>query len=128
MTRHRRAMLIILVIAWLGAVTSTHIPLPEIPPEMNVGDKTLHEVGFAGLTTLLVLTLLAWRTRRIRRIVLTLTVLPAYAALDELTQPYFHRSCDIHDWLSDLAGILIALAAWETIMALAQEKKKTTGD
>jgi VanZ family protein len=120
-------MLIILVIAWLGAITSTHIALPEFP-RVEVSDKTLHVGGFSGLTMLFVLTLLAWRRRRIWRIAMTLTLLPAYAALDELTQPYFHRTCDIHDWLSDMAGMLIALAACETLIALVQWKKKATSD
>jgi VanZ family protein len=33
-----------------------------------------------------------------------------YAAGDELTQPYFRRTCDIYDWRADACGAAVGIA------------------
>lgn len=113
-------MLAILIVAWLAAFTVTHIPLPEMPQGVEVSDKTLHRVGFGGLTFLLVMTMLAYRLRRSRRLLLAIIVLPIYAAFDELTQPYCNRTCDIHDWTADMTGMLAIIFVAEIMVTIVE--------
>ncbi len=95
-------------------MTASHIPAPDMP-DIGVGDKRLHLAGFFGLGILLWATLAAFGRRRRTRVGLVLTVLPVYAALDELTQPYFQRSCDLTDWCFDLIGAVCALVLAEVV-------------
>jgi VanZ family protein len=40
-------------------------------------------------------------------------VIAVYGAVDELTQPWAGRFCDLNDWLADIGGGAIGLAlAW----------------
>jgi VanZ family protein len=104
----------LLVVAWLGAFTLSHIPADRLRG-VEVSDKTLHLVGFGGLTTLLWIVLIFRRRPLWQRIALVLATMPIYGALDELTQPLppFHRSCDIHDWLFDCLGVIVSLCVLE---------------
>ncbi len=63
-----------------------------------VGDKVPHVVAYAVLAALMVL--LGVRGR------LGVAVLVVVASVDELTQPWFGRSCTLGDWVTDLAAIL----------------------
>jgi len=112
--RNRRWVLAACLFALACAFAASHIPAPDMP-DIGVGDKRLHLAGFFGLGTLFWATLAAFGRRRWTRAALVLTVLPAYAALDELTQPYFRRSCDFHDWCFDLVGTLCALLLAEAV-------------
>ena len=120
LVRHRKAMLGILIFFWALALTLTHWPCLEIPSELDVGDKWMHRVGFAGLTSLLVLTLLAYQWKRPRRLLLVPCTLAIYGALDELTQPWFGRTCDLADWKADMIGLALTLAAWEVAIYLIE--------
>jgi hypothetical protein len=40
---------------------------------------------------------------------LLLLVVSAYGGLDELTQPYFGRTCDLYDFLSNVAAVITGL-------------------
>ena len=68
---------------WIAAFVATHIPAEELPA-FQLTDKTLHTVGYAGLTTLFWLALWGRGRRLGTRVVLCLAVLPAYGAFDEL--------------------------------------------
>ena len=98
--------------AWTAAITATHLPSSDLP-SMEVSDKTLHLAGFTGLAGLFGLTLAAYDTARRRRILLMLLIMPAYGAMDELTQPYFGRSCELADWACDVVGAVAAMAVLE---------------
>jgi VanZ family protein len=113
----RRLFLLACVLAWAGALTASHIPGPDLP-EIHVSDKTLHVTGFLILTTLFWLTLSLHGRRRLGRIAIILLVMPVYAALDELTQPWFLRTADVHDWLADMIGALCALTILELAAAV----------
>ena len=63
-----------------------------------VGDKIPHVAAYAGLSAFMIL--LGFRGR------LGVALLVAVASVDELTQPWFGRSCTLGDWLTDLAAIL----------------------
>lgn len=115
-TNARRWPQVLLGVYWLALLTATHWPkMPGI--DMPGKDKTLHVVAFAILTGLL-LNVLARRAAATRGMIIVLAavaVVAFYGALDEWTQPYTGRSCDIFDWLADLSGTisvaLIYLAA-----------------
>jgi VanZ family protein len=84
-------------------LTLTHLPrlgpIPEIPGK----DKTLHFLAYAVAAGLM---LLAYAGRyRVRTVGLIVIGLLALGAIDEITQPYVNRSCDMFDWLADGAGV-----------------------
>ena len=104
------------VIAWLTlalyvcvAVTLTHMPHPPQQAE-RVWDKELHACGYAAYGVLLYIAIgLTWPRQR-RAWLLAILIMAAFAATDELTQPYFGRDCDIRDWLADMTGVCAAVA------------------
>ena len=97
---------------WLTMLIATHIPTPE----MVIGgamefDKLLHAGAYFVLATVLFIT--ARRlgsSNRLRTGLLIVFGVITYGAIDELTQPYFNRSCDLSDWIADSIGVLIAFA------------------
>ena len=118
----RHVMLAVLVALWMTAAALTHWPqLSGVP---NVGDKTLHLVGYFGLAGALWLALYAYRTRLPWRPILTLAIMSAYGAIDEITQPYFQRSCDIRDWYTDVLGTLAAIVLLEMLAFVAARLRK----
>jgi VanZ family protein len=117
LSRYRKPLLVMLVVVWAAALTLTHLP-PRDVPDLGVSDKTEHVVGFAGLGGMFIVTMTAMGLPFRKRILATLVVLPLYAAIDEWTQPWFGRSCDIHDWLADCCGTAAAIVTWELIHAL----------
>ena len=93
----------------LVALCLTHMPKPPTELTANFRDKTLHSVGYflyggvlycaAGLSF-----------PRFRWLTLTVVLgLAIWAALDEITQGYFHRDPDVLDWLADMRGVLVAV-------------------
>ncbi|MBS0210600.1 MAG: VanZ family protein [Planctomycetes bacterium] len=104
---------------WLVMFTATHWPSVRFAEQRVTHlDKIFH---FSAYAVLMVLLVVAQRARRgdlangarswlARWGVLFITV-AAYAAFDELTQPYFRRDADFYDWVADLAGATIAAIA-----------------
>lgn len=113
----RYAVLTVFVLAWVGAFVATHLPPGDVS-DIHISDKVAHCIGYGGLATLLAWVLTCFGWARLFRIVLPLGILLVYGAVDELTQPPFGRSVSFYDWFADAAGIAIALALWETILAL----------
>ncbi|HEY7089178.1 MAG TPA: VanZ family protein [Tepidisphaeraceae bacterium] len=107
-TRLRLAA-IVTAVYWLGILTLTHLP-PTRLPETHVSDKLEHFVAY------FILGILLWTTLRLLRPQwpisrITLIVVPillAYGALDELTQPWSHRTCSLYDWYADASGAAAA--------------------
>jgi VanZ family protein len=89
----------------IALLTGTHWPkLPRI--DVPGKDKTLHVVAYAILAGLL-LNVLAKGTRLARGVQIAaaaVAIVAVAGALDEWTQPYFGRTCDLLDWLADMAG------------------------
>lgn len=115
--RVRHGVLILCVILWMGAFTATHVPGEDLP-EFHTSDTVLHVTGFAGLASTFFVTLAAYGVSRIHRIPTGICIMMIYAALDESTQPFFHRSQDIMDWLADLGGTALALLLCEAFLLL----------
>jgi VanZ family protein len=119
--RHRKAILVILILMWIGAFTVTHIPGSYIPvPIAQLGDISLHGIGFLGLSSWFILTLAAFDVRPSIRILLVLVIMLNYGAVDEYTQQFFGRSTELKDWLTDATATVASLIVWETILFLAQ--------
>ena len=114
-----RAVLILLVALWVCAFICTHMPGRNIP-STGMDDKKLHVVGFFVLASLLLLTLSSHLVPRAPRMWLTLCIMAAYAAMDELTQPWFGRGCEGLDWVSDMTGTAVAIIFWELLFTTAR--------
>jgi VanZ family protein len=90
---------------WLALCVATHLPpeFPGLPPEGY--DKIVHFSSFAGLAALLALAWWAlWSRLPIWSAVAAWLIIVSYAAGDEITQPWFRRTCDIYDWRADALG------------------------
>ncbi|MFM8953078.1 MAG: VanZ family protein [Planctomycetaceae bacterium] len=95
-------------------VFATHYPKPQDLLGPNApSDKTLHVMAYAVLAGLVGLTLVAagrWTRPAIARAAGCMAI---FGALDEMTQPlpWFRRAADPLDWVFDLGGIGLGLAA-----------------
>ena len=103
---------ILLGVYWPMVFVSTHIPrLPQF--RIYGHDVTLH------LAAYMILTWLYWFARYGRRkphgrrwpLYEVVLLMALYGGLDETTQFLVHRHGDIFDWLSDMSGCFLALAA-----------------
>ncbi|TWT45589.1 VanZ like family protein [Phycisphaerae bacterium RAS1] len=99
---------------WAFLACSTHLPKLRLETRVPQEDKIAHALAFA------LLAFLFWRCAQSiygrlspAFVWIAAATLAAYAALDEYTQPFFNRSGDLRDWLFDVAGAAIALAALE---------------
>lgn len=113
--RFRRWIVAGLVLLWLAAVTASHIPQENLPP-LPVDGKILHILGFFGLATVFELALGVYGMRALRRNIVVLLALCAYAAFDEGTQPYFHRHGCVSDVLLDISSAAVALVVWQAML------------
>ncbi len=104
-----------LPVYWVALFIGTHIPkvsLGRRTPEN--ADKLVHLVVF-GL-----LAFLWWRFVQVRRgrvdelfPWIAVVVLAAYAVVDESLQELVGRSFEFYDWIADVSGAIIVLAALE---------------
>jgi len=122
--RSRRWLLIACIVLWAGAFTATHTPAPHLPDLPDIKDTTMHAVGYLVLAGMFALVLASRGLPGVARVTIVLCVLLSYAALDELTQPYFNRTADINDWLADSIGTIIAAAAVETVLAITRRRRR----
>lgn len=95
-----------------------HWPLPKLPPRvMHIWDKAPHFLFYAMLASLLVWYIVAQRRAKgasnaeglARRLLMAFVCVAAYAWIDELTQPFTGRECDVLDWLADILGAATAI-------------------
>jgi VanZ family protein len=99
---------------WVFLFCVTHFPKLELPGRVPQSDKLLHVAAF-GL-----LAFLYWRFAEARHrplsgrfVWIALAVLVLYAALDEWLQGFAGRSADLTDWLANVLGVVLVLAALE---------------
>ena len=77
------------------------------------------------ITLVFLATLAAYGLGRIRRVGIAASVLAAYGAVDELTQELVPgRHASLRDWLADMFGVLLALAACELSLALLKRRRR----
>lgn len=91
-------MRLVLAFYWLACFAATHSRLPPGEPLFPHFDKLVHFCMYAGLGLLLGLRLaprqLVW-------------VIAVYAVLDETTQPWVGRTCDVADLAFDFVGAFV---------------------
>ena len=82
----------------------THLPPERVTIPGRFTDKELHFAAYAALSLALGMTLLVTlpRTRWIPLYLVAIGM--AYGAIDERTQLFVGRSCELGDWLADVAG------------------------
>lgn len=123
---HRLRWLARLLAATTAAYTmvlvfATHYPKPEewLGPHAP-SDKTLHFLAYAALAILAGGTL-AMTGRWSARSALRLAVgLAAFAAVDEITQPFFSRDAEPLDWAFDCVGVAGGLLAVALLVGVAR--------
>lgn len=105
----------------LVLVFATHYPKPEEWLGPNApSDKTLHLLAYATLAILAGGTL-AMTGRWSTRMALRLTAgLAAFAAVDEITQPFFSRDAEPLDWAFDCVGVAGGLLAVALLVGVAR--------
>lgn len=103
----------VLALYWATLAVATHWPSATPPPTGGWIDKVLHFLAYGGLAWLLIW---AWRSRwnaSLGQLALGIALLLAgYGAADEITQLLVNRSCELYDWLADLAGIAVGLSVY----------------
>lgn len=100
---------IALPVYWVVLAIATHKPHITIPTRFSYGDKVIHLLAFATLT------LFYWRfveaLGKRPRVWSVAVVMYTYAAIDEYTQQFFHRTTDIWDYTANAIGISLMLSA-----------------
>lgn len=116
---------IALPVFWVVCFAMTHYPRLTIPIGPESSDKWLHGSGFA------LLTFLFWRNFAamggvfsLRFVLIAVTVLLGYAAVDEFTQQFVQRSTDFYDWCADSTGVLATLAGLAILHGLRRARSQ----
>lgn len=102
----------------LALFVGTHIPIPETFDELvTVWDKVIHAGAYFGLGSLTAAAFFQAAPPRVPVVSMTVGLL-GYAALDELLQGFVGRSPDPTDWMSDAAGILLAMCLAQLVVVV----------
>ena len=94
-------------------VTATHLPqIPTVARGPGV-DKWLHFSAY-GCQTILAMGVLYCTDRLVlKNVAFLIVLLTTFGAVDELTQPMFHRQAELFDWQADCAGVIFGMcSAW----------------
>lgn len=107
----QKLTIILLLVYWLGIFTLTHIPIPQLVYKAGVSDKGLHFLAYFILVFLLWFAVSPDKKVNWRRATAwwVLLVVVWYGVADEVLQGFVGRSCDVMDFLWDLAGTLTGL-------------------
>ena len=96
---------------WIALFIATHLP-PGNVPTTGINDKVQHFGAYAILATLLTV---VSKRHDYRGFFMIVGICLTYGALDEWTQTFVGRDCELLDWLADgagaIAGTLFALTA-----------------
>jgi hypothetical protein len=110
---HRQKIIIItLIFYWPALFIFAHIPIPELVRQADVADKDVHFLAYLILTFLLWFAVypdkkVNWRGPTVWWIILVVVL---YGVCDELLQSFVRgRSCDVRDFIVDLAGTVTSL-------------------
>jgi hypothetical protein len=103
----RPRWVLLTLVALVCVLGLTHIPGPDMPRilEAHALDKAEHVVAYGSIAGFFLLSLKG--PMRPVLLLLGLIALAGIAALDETTQPFVDRTCDLWDFSSDLVGITI---------------------
>ena len=122
--RYRSSVLTAATAAYTAVlVAATHYPKPERLVGRNPpSDKLLHFIAYGVLGTLAAAALRSrgrWSGRTLAALAGGLAV---FAAIDELTQPFFAREADPLDWVFDCIGIAGGILLVVTISSLVSAR------
>jgi VanZ family protein len=112
LSHRRKITIILLVFYWPARFILAHIPVPQLVREAGVSDKSLHLFAYLILSFLLWFAVsgdkkVSWRRGSVW---LVLFVIIVYGIFDEWLQGYVPgRSCDVRDFIADVAGTLTGL-------------------
>ena len=127
LTLRKKLTILALAFYWPTLFILAHIPIPPVVREAEVSDKTLHFLAYLLLVFLFWSAVASsekvnWRTATTWWVIL---VLASYGAIDELLQNYgVGRSCDIRDFIADVAAVitglmlLSVLSFWPALLVL----------
>lgn len=109
-------------------VFATHYPKPEQLLGTNLpSDKTLHFLAYGALG-LLAAALVAvsgrWSAQRVAALAAGLV---AFAAIDEVTQPWFGRCAEPLDWVYDLIGLAAGIGVIVALNATIRSSRTRPG-
>ena len=99
------------VIFSMVLLTATHLPhIPTVARGPGV-DKWLHFSAY-GCQTILAMGVLYCTDRLVlKNVAFLIVLLTTFGAVDELTQPMFHRQAELFDWLADCAGVIFGMCS-----------------
>jgi VanZ family protein len=114
---------------WLAMFTGTHWPNFSLERYPHNTDKILHFSAYAGLSFLIALRLAFRRASAsgellrlpslaIRDVFWIMALIVGYSIFDEVTQPYFGRTCDFFDALADWIGGSFGLGVFAVVRRL----------
>lgn len=109
--------IIALAFYWPTLFVLGHIPIPQVVYQAEVSDKSFHFLAY------LILAFLLWFVISPDKKVdwgkagpwWILLVVVLYGTVDEISQSYVGRSCDILDFISNLTGALTALVLFTAL-------------
>jgi VanZ family protein len=106
-------------------VLLTHIPQEIMPSGLQVSglDKFAHALAYGAITILFVVSLRA-RPSLLSAAVLFFAI-SVVGALDELTQPFVHRTASLTDWLADVTGIFVVFV-FKTVQSFSNHRQAKT--
>jgi VanZ family protein len=106
--RALRGTQVVLALYWGALFLGTHIPQPELLPAPDLGDKTLHFLGYLVLAFLFCLALRARGAIHRNTWIMVVVVLALYGAFDELSQKFVPgRFAEVLDWVADVSGAVV---------------------
>jgi VanZ family protein len=107
----QKLTIISLLIYWPAIFILAHIPVPRLVYQAQVSDKSLHFLAYLLLVFLLWSAISPDKKINWRKAVVWWILLVAvwYGVIDELLQGDVGRSCDIRDFLANLAGVFVGL-------------------
>ena len=116
LVRRRRWITAGMVLLWVAAVIASHVPQEDLP-KLPLNFKIFHVLGFMALAGMFSLVLASRGWKGVKRDLVVLLVMSAYAAFDEFTQNYFHRHGQVSDWLLDTASAATVLIICRVLAA-----------
>jgi len=112
LSRQHKLIIISLVFYWAALFIVAHIPIPQLVRKADVSDKALHFLAYMILAFLHFAAINPYKKVNWRKAAVwwVLLVIVWYGVIDEVLQSYVAgRSCDIKDFVANLAGTLTGL-------------------
>ncbi|MGA2070296.1 MAG: VanZ family protein [Sedimentisphaerales bacterium] len=111
LTGRQKKTIVVSILYLITLFTFTHIPIPQVVYQARVSDKWLHFLAYMNLFFLLWFSISPDKKANWRKPALWLIFLGAIicGGVDELSQPYTGRTCDVLDFVADAEGIFAGL-------------------